>query len=371
MQPDSKVVHAGPRNPSGGLAPPLDRSAVYETPAEGPPFGYGRSHTPGAWDVEAVIGSLEDAGALVFTAGMAALGCLALATLGSGAVVAVPSAGYYETQLMMREVLGPFGVETRVYDAAEPGALHRACQGARLVVVETPATPLLQVIDIGVAAEAARSGGALLICDNTVATPLHQQPLELGADVSWYSGTKLFGGHHDLIAGALVSRDAALLDRVRDVRRMLGVVLAPDPAWLLLRGLRTLALRVPRQSATALELARRLEGHAAVRRVYYPGLPSHADHALAARQMHGGAGCLLSFELADAAAGDRVLSALRLIRHATSFGGAETTCERRSRVEPGRVPDGLLRVSAGIEAVEDVWRDLAGALDASDTCRSG
>ena len=365
MHPDSIPLHAAPPSPTGGLSPPLDRSIVWETPADGPAFRYGRSTAPVAAEAEAVLGALEDAEALVFAAGMSAISCLALATLRSGDAMAVPDVGYYELQLVLRDVLGPFGVETRLYDPRDPTSLPAACRGARVVVVETPANPLLDVVDIRAAAELAHAEGALLVCDNTVATPLHQRPLELGADVSWASASKLLGGHHDLLGGVLTSRDAALLDRVRNVRRMLGAVLAPDPAWLLLRGLRTFALRVPRQSTSAVELARRLERHPLVRRAHHPGLTSHPGHELARRQMAGGFGCLLSFELPDAASADRAIAGLRLIHHATSFGGVVTSCERRSRVEPGRVPDGLIRLSAGIENVDDLWADLAGALDAA------
>ena len=272
MHPDSIPLHAAPPSSTGGLAPPLDRSIVWETPAEGPAFRYGRSTAPVAAEAEAVLGALEDAEALVFAAGMSAISCLALATLRSGDAMAVPDVGYYELQLVLREVLGPFGVEARVYDPRDPASLPAACRGARVVVVETPANPLLDVVDIRAAAELAHAEGALLVCDNTVATPLHQRPLELGADVSWASASKLLGGHHDLLGGVLASRDGGLLERVRNVRRMLGAVLAPDPSWLLLRGLRTFALRVPRQSATAVELARRLERHPLVRRAHHPGL---------------------------------------------------------------------------------------------------
>jgi len=362
MQPDSLLLHAGPRNPTGGLSPALDRSVVWETPDTGAAFVYGRSHAPVAAEAEAILGALEDGEALLFGAGMMAVTCLALAELGQGAAIAVPSLGYYELQLVTREILGRFGVETRVYDPLDRDAFATACRGAAIAVVETPANPLLSIVDVRAAADAAHAAGALLVCDNTVATPLHQRPLELGADVSWYSGTKLFGGHHDLIAGVLVSRDRELLERVREVRRMLGGVLAPDPAWLLARGLRTLHLRVPRQSSNALALAEHLAAHPRVQRVHYPGLPAHRGHDVAASQMAGGFGCLLSFEVADAATADAAINGLRLVRRATSFGGVESSCERRGRVEPGRVPEGLIRVSVGVEAVGDLLADWDAAL---------
>jgi len=245
-------------------------------------------------------------------------------------------------------------------------ALTGAAQGAALTLVETPANPLLDVIDIAAASEAVHAGGGLLVCDNTTASPLVQRPLDLGADVTLQSGTKCLAGHSDALAGVLGTRDAGIVQRVREVRTETGMVLGPDPAWLLIRGLRTLAVRVRRQGETALDLAGRLAADPRVPVVRYPGLPDHPQHALAARQMTGGFGGLLSFELAGAEQADGVERALELIHPATSLGSVESLIERRDRIEPdGRVAPGLLRMSVGLEHPDDLWSDLSQALGAA------
>jgi cystathionine gamma-synthase len=220
------------------------------------------------------------------------------------------------------------------------------------------------VVDIAATAEAVHAGGGLLVCDNTAASPLLQQPLDLGADVALQSGTKYLAGHSDALAGVLTLRDQELAERLLSVRTETGLVLGPDPAWLLLRGLRTLAVRVTRQSESALALAARLAGHSAVTAVSYPGLLSHPGHVLAARQMQGGFGCLVAFELATAERAETVERELRLIHPATSLGSVESLIERRDRIEPaGRLAPGLLRLSVGLEHPDDLWADLAQALD--------
>jgi cystathionine gamma-synthase len=199
--------------------------------------------------------------------------------------------------------------------------------------------------------------------DNTLATPLVQLPLDLGADLTWQSATKYLAGHSDVLAGVLAGRDPDLLDRVRRLRTDTGGVLSPDGAWLVLRGLRTLAVRLERHGASALHLARRLADHPGVVAVHYPGLPADPGHEVAARQMHGGFGGLLAFELRDAAAADAMCDRLALVRRATSLGSVETLIERRARIEPdGRVAQGLLRLSVGLEDVDDLWDDLEGTL---------
>ncbi|MDX6535699.1 MAG: cystathionine gamma-synthase [Gaiellales bacterium] len=362
MEPDSLLVRGLVDNASGGLSPALDRSTTYErVPGGGSP--YGRGHAPVAAEAEALLGALESAEATVFSSGMTAWTCLCLTVLGQGKAIAIPTSGYYEVELLASEVLGRFGVEVRRYDLRDAEGFRRACEGAALAVVETPSNPTLTVTDIAAAAAAAHAGGALLCCDNTFGTPLLQRPLELGADLAWQSATKYLAGHSDLLAGVITTRDAALRERLVWVRRTVGGVLAPDPAWLLLRGLRTLHVRLPRQVATAAELARRLAAHPGVEAVHYPGLPSHPEHQLARRQMPSGAGGVLAFELADGPVADRCEGAVRLVRNATSLGGVETLIERRARIEPeGRVAPGLLRLAVGLEDVDDLWADLAQAI---------
>jgi cystathionine gamma-synthase len=201
-------------------------------------------------------------------------------------------------------------------------------------------------------------------CDNTVATPLLQRPLDHGADVTWQSATKSLSGHSDTLAGVLSVRDDELHRQIMLTRRLVGGVLPPDAAWLLLRGVRTLSVRLERQCATALDLAERIAEHPAVRAIHYPGLPDHPSHELATRQMHGRYGSLLSFELPNAERAEQVEDELRLVRRATSLGSVESLIERRARVEPtGRVPEGLLRLSVGLEDVDDLWDDLRQSLD--------
>jgi cystathionine gamma-synthase len=297
---------------------------------------------------------------------MTAWTAICLTILGQGRALVIPTSGYYEVELLGSEVLARFGVEVRRYDLRDADGFRRACDGAALAIVETPSNPLLAVTDVREAAEAAHAGGALLCCDNTFATPLLQRPLDLGADLAWQSATKYLAGHSDVLAGVVATRDDDLRERLVWTRRTIGGVLPPDPAWLLLRGLRTLHVRLPRQVATAAELARRLDAHPSVAAVHYPGLPDHPEHALATRQMPDGAGGVLSFELADGAAAARCEEAVRLVRNATSLGGVETLIERRARIEPpGRVAEGLLRLAVGLEDVDDLWADLEQAIAAS------
>jgi cystathionine gamma-synthase len=362
MQPDSLLVRGLVDNPSGGLSPALDRSTTFgREPGGGSP--YGRGHAPVAAEAEALLGALEDAEATVFASGMTAWTCMCLAVLGEGSALALATSGYYSLEGFASEILERFGVELRRFDARDRDAFRRACDGAALAIIETPSNPLLTLTDIALAASDAHAGGALLCCDSTFATPLLQRPLDLGADLAWQSATKYLAGHSDVLAGVVTTRDSVLREHLVWTRRTIGGVLAPDAAWLLLRGLRTLHVRLPRQVATASELARRLAAHPAVAAVHYPGLPDHPDHGLALRQMPAGAGGVLAFELADGASARHCEDAVRLVRCATSLGGVETLIECRSRVEPeGRVPEGLLRLSVGLEDVDDLWADLTQAM---------
>ena len=312
-----------------------------------------------------MLGALEHAEATVFASGMTAWTCICLTVLGEAAVLALPTSGYYSLEGFSTGILERFGVELRRYDVRDAEGFRRACEGAALAIVETPSNPLLTLTDIDRAARDAHAGGALLCCDSTFATPLLQRPLDLGADLAWQSATKYLAGHSDVLAGVVTTRDPVLRERLDWMRCTIGGVLAPDAAWLLLRGLRTLHVRLPRQVASAAELARRLAAHPAVRKVHYPGLADHPDHALAQRQMPAGAGGVLAFELSSGPAAGRCEDAVRLARCATSLGGFETLIERRARLEPdGRVPEGLLRLSVGLEDVDDLWADLAQAIEA-------
>jgi cystathionine gamma-synthase len=363
VEPDSLLVRGLVDNPSRGLSPALDRSTTFaREPGGSSP--YGRGHAPLAAEAEALLGALEAAEATVFASGMTAWTCICLTVLADGKALALPTSGYYSLEAFASEILERFGVEVRRYDVRDADDFRRACDGASLAIIETPSNPLLTLTDIAQAARDAHAGGALLCCDSTFATPLLQRPLDLGADLAWQSATKYLAGHSDVLAGVVTTRDEALRDRLQWTRRTIGGILAPDPAWLLLRGLRTLHVRLPRQVASASELAQRLAAHPAVRAVHYPGLAEHPDHELAQRQMPAGAGGVLAFELADGPTAGRCEDSVQLARCATSLGGFETLIERRARTEPeGRVPEGLLRLSVGLEDVDDLWADLTQAIE--------
>jgi cystathionine beta-lyase/cystathionine gamma-synthase len=363
MRPDSLLVRGpGDEDDGDGLSPVVDRSTSFERWATRT-SPYARGGSPTSVEAETLLGALESAKVIAFASGMTAWSNLCVALLRQGSVLVIPDSGYYEPELLAAGPLAAFGVETRRYSPTDPDAFARACRGATLALVETPSNPMLHVVDLDRAIRDAHAGGALVCCDNTVSTPLLTQPLDHGADLSWQSATKTLAGHSDTLAGLVSVRDDELHQRILMARRLFGGVLAPDPAWLLLRGLRTLSVRLERQCASALVLARRLAGHRAVSAVHYPGLPEHPEHELATRQMRGAYGSLLSFELPDAGRAEQVEDRLRIVRRATSLGGVESLIERRARVEPaGRVPEGLLRLSVGLEDVDDLWDDLDRAL---------
>ena len=329
---------------------PLDRSTRWPyAGGELGDFSYSRFDHPTGAAAEQALGELEGGRALLFASGMAAATAAVLALSAPGKTIALGEGCYYGTSRLF-EILAPWGVRYVEYDQSGPPP-----EDADLVWVEIPGNPLLTVPDI----EAAASGPAPVVCDATAATPVLCRPLEHGADVVLHSVTKYLGGHHDTLLGALVFRDDDVHDRVKALRMQTGAIASPDPAWLLLRSLKTLELRVRRQSETALELARRLQQHDQVEVVRYPGL---GPDPLAAKYMRGGYGGLLSFDVDDADTARRVESATRLIANATSLGGVDTTIEGRFRWEGDRVPAGLLRLSVGVEDVEALWADLEQAL---------
>jgi cystathionine gamma-synthase len=335
----------------GGL-PPLDRATIHPFVDATPgPFFYQRTAHPVGAEAERLVGELEGGHALLFSSGTGAAAALLLAMLKPGATVAVAGGGYYGTVGLMRE-LSRWGVEVEEFDqTGEPPV-------ADLVWLEPCSNPLMTFPDLHVAIGRARASGAVVVVDNTVLSPVLLRPLEHGADFVLHSGTKILAGHHDALLGVVACARAEDHARLHAFRTVSGIVAAPDPAWLMLRGMKTLAVRVPRQSATALELARRLTDHRGVERVRYPGL----GDPIAERYVDA-FGPLLSFDVADAESAARVERSLRLIENATSLGGVASTLEARARYEGDRVPPGLLRLSAGLEDVEDLWSDLAQALD--------
>jgi cystathionine beta-lyase/cystathionine gamma-synthase len=337
-----------------GQPPGVERATIrsYDAGAPGP-FYYQRMAHPIGLESERRLGELEGGEALLFPSGAGATTALVLAMLGPGARVAVADGGYWGTVGLLRGELGRWGLEVEAFDQTG------SPPPADLVWLEPCSNPLLSFPDLDAAIAEAHALGARVVVDNTVLSPFLLRPLEHGADFVLHSATKILAGHHDAMLGVVScarSEDAA---RLAAFRAASGIVAAPDPAWLLLRGMKTLALRVERQSASALELARRLAGHSAVEQVRYPGL----DDPVAARYVKS-FGPLLSFDVADADQALRTECALRLIENATSLGGVSSTLEARARWEGERVPPGLLRLSVGLENVDDLWEDLCQALEA-------
>jgi cystathionine gamma-synthase len=338
---------------AAGELPGLDRATVhpYEDASPGP-FYYQRVAHPVGLEAEQLLSELEGGQALLFPSGMAATTAFVLALLGPGATIAVADGGYWGTVGLLREGLGRWGLEVVTFDQTAPPPK------ADLVWLEPCSNPLLTFPDLDAAIESTHAAGGRVLVDNTVLSPLLLRPLEHDADFVLHSATKILAGHHDALIGVVVCSSADTAERLAAFRSASGIVAAPDPAWLLLRGLKTLAVRVERQSAGALEIARRLAGHPAVERVRYPGL----GDPVAARYVEA-FGPLLSFDVADAERAAGLERSLRLIENATSLGGVMSTLEARARWEGDRVPSGLLRLSVGLEDVEDVWADLAHALD--------
>ena len=362
------------------VVPAIYPSTLYErAPDGGYPGGrtYTRDHNPTYDQAEALLNRLEGGeGALLFASGMAAATTV-FETLDPGDHVVAPEQMYWTIQRWLEELAGRGRIALDLVPNGDLAALEAALRPGRtkIVWIETPANPSTAVTDIEEAAEAAHVAGARLVADGTIATPVLCRPLDHGADLVVHSATKQLNGHADVLAGALVTaRRDAWWERLAHDRGYRGAVLGPFEAWLLLRGMRTLFLRVPRSAESAMRIAERLASHPAVLEVHYPGLPSHPGHAVAARQMSGGFGMLLSFRpRGGGAAAKRVAGALRLFRNATSLGGVESLVEHRAPVEgPGtRVPDDLLRLSIGIEAVEDLLEDLDRALAAGGGSRRG
>ena len=319
---------------------------------------YGRYATPNVQACEARLAALEGAPTLLFASGMAAIAATALACLTAGDRVLVPSDGYFHTRVLMRDIMGPLGVETvEVATRALPDA---DLSGIALVVVETPSNPGLDLVDLPALAARCRAAGARLAVDNTFATGLLQRPLELGADIALASDTKAAGGHSDLILGHVACADDPLLEAVAARRKFTGSIPGPFEAWMLSRSLETLEIRMQRMCANATAAATLLDADTRVA-VCWPGLPDHPDHDLARRQMQA-PGFVLGATFPDRAAADRFVAAAGILP-ATSFGGTHTSADRRARWGDA-VAEGFLRLSLGIEPEGPLIASLARGLDA-------
>jgi len=361
MQPDSWLAHAGrPDEPGAPLNVPL-------VPVSNYVLGGGREYardgsTPGWEALEEIVGGLEGGEALAFASGMAAAAAV-FDQLPSGASVVLPDDCYQGVVALAAAGEGKGRWSVARLPTEDTVAWLAAAESSDLLWLESPSNPLLKVADLRAICGAPRKPGSILAVDNTFATSINQRPLEMGADISMHSATKFIGGHSDLLAGMLITRDPDLLSALRAARTLGGATPGSMEVFLAVRGLRTMALRVERAQENAGRLARWLESHPAVELVRYPGLESHPTHDVAAAQL-GGFGSMISFDVAGgASAADAVCAAVKLICHASSLGGVESTMERRaSNAGQEHLPPSLLRLSVGIESFEDLRNDLDQAL---------
>jgi cystathionine gamma-lyase len=362
----TRAVHAGLPTPVAGepfLPGPTFAAPYHLDPHAGPgaaPDGYGRPDNPTRRLLETAIGSLEGGDVLAFSTGQAAVTAVLLTQARPGDRVVLPADGYYPMRSFATGVLASLGVTVEFVPTAGP---HPPLDGVRLLWLETPANPGLDVCDIAELSTRAHASGALVVVDNTTATPLGQRPLDLGADIVVASGTKALTGHSDLLVGYVATRTPALLEAVRTWRNTTGSIPGAFDAWLAHRSLFTVDLRLARQSANAAAVAGLLAARADVTGVRWPGLPTDPAYPIASVQMRRIPG-IVAFDLGDEARVGRFLAAAHLVFAATSFGGVHTTADRRAQWGDDTAP-GFVRLSCGIEDTPDLVADIAAALDAS------
>jgi len=374
----TRAVHVGnERDPqTGAVVPPIHVASTFVQPGAGEwgEFDYARSGSPNRKALEKTVASLEGGThALAYASGMAAThGATML--LSSGEHVVAGSDIYGGTYRLLHKILDRSAVEVSLVSSVDLDAFEAAfTEKTRLAWIESPGNPLMTITDIAACAEIAHRHGALLAVDNTFATPVLSRPLEMGADIVMHSATKYLCGHSDALGGVLVTANSKLHDDLYFVQNATGAVMAPLATFLIARGIKTLELRVREQSKSALWLAEQLAGHARVKRVLYPGLPSHPGHELATRQMDGAYGAMLSFELAGGFdETKRVAQATRLFQLAVSLGAVESLIEQPASMshasydaadrEAHGIVDSLIRLSVGLEHPEDLWADLQQAI---------
>jgi cystathionine gamma-synthase len=360
---DTVAVQAGrPARVAGApMNAPITLSSTYVQDAT---IEYGRDGNETWGALETALGTLDGGRAVTFASGLAASTAIA-ALVPPGGTVVLASVAYHGVRNIFDRMQSDGRLSVRMVQPDDTDAVTAAADGADMVWVESIANPLIVVADIPAIATAARERGAITVVDATFATPLRQRPLELGAEIVLHSATKLIGGHSDLLLGAVICRDPTHADFLVTYRHDHGAIPGAFDAFLALRGLRTLAVRLDRAEASAAELARRLASHPHVSKVHYPGLPDDPQHERASRVLPNGSGSMLSFEIAGTPEQtDAFLARLRLLAHATSLGGVESLIERRARYagDASIVGPTLCRLSVGIENVEDLWADLDGAL---------
>jgi cystathionine gamma-synthase len=362
---ESKVVAAGrpAKQPDGALNPPIALNSTFH---EGGPIGYGRYGNETWSALEEAISVLEGGKTLLFSSGMAAISAV-FSLLPDGAVIVAANNGYQGTTTLLKKLHESEKLKVRFVNLANTDECLAAIPGAQMLYLESPLNPLLEVVDLPKIIAAGKSAGCGVAVDNTLATPLLQNPLALGADISIHSVTKYLSGHSDLILGSLSTNDQALYGRLEQSRRYGGAIAGPFEAWIALRGLRTFALRMQRSQENAMELATRLSKDSRISKVRYPGLATDSYHSLAKSFMKG-FGAMISFDVnASVEQVDLMCNSSKLITNATSLGGVESIWERRRRwaTESATVPENLIRFSVGIENVDDLWADIQQALTAA------
>ena len=383
------AVHAGDDHDEhfGALSVPIYPASVYAfTDAdeaseihneEKPGYYYGRLGNPTQRTLEHAMCELEAGeAALALASGMAAISAAVFSLVKSGEHIVAPASGYATTANFLRHIGERFGIETTFVDARDAANYAAAVKpNTKLLWVETPSNPVLQITHIAAVAATAREYDINTVVDNTFATPVNQRPLELGADAVVHSATKYLGGHSDLTAGVIVGSSEIVEAARQGPNKFYGGNIAPQVAWLVLRGIKTLALRMERHNSNAYAIANMLSEHPAVTAVFYPGLKSHYNHDIAAEQMLGGFGGMIGFDLGTVEAGKAFVNRLRLCTLATSLGGVETIIQHSASMTHAAIPleerlkagisDGLLRLSVGIEDVEDIAADISQALGGS------
>ena len=362
---ESKVVAAGrpAKQPDGALNPPIALNSTFH---EGGPVGYGRYGNETWSALEDAISVLEGGKTLLFSSGMAAISAV-FSLLPEGAVIVAANNGYQGTTTLLKKLHESEKLKVRFVNLANTDECLAAIPGAQMLYLESPLNPLLEVVDLPKIIAAGKSAGCGVVVDNTLATPLLQNPLALGADISIHSVTKYLSGHSDLILGSLSTNDQALYGRLEQSRRYGGAIAGPFEAWIALRGLRTFAIRMQRSQENAMELATRLSKDSRISKVRYPGLATDSYHSLAKSFMKG-FGAMISFDVnASVEQVDLMCNSSKLITNATSLGGVESIWERRRRwaTESATVPENLIRFSVGIENVDDLWADIQQALTAA------
>ena len=362
---ETKVVAAGrpEKKPDGALNPPIALNSTFH---EGGPIGYARYGNETWSALEDAISILEGGKSLIFSSGMGAISCV-ISLLPEASVIVAAHNGYQGTTTMLKKMHEDKRLEVRFVDLANTEAVLAAIPGAKMLYLESPTNPAIEVVDLPTVIAAGKAAHCVVVVDNTLATPMIQNPLALGADITLHSVTKYLSGHSDLLLGSISTKENALYGRLEQARRYSGSIAGPFEAWLALRGLRTFALRMQRSQENALELANRLVKDPRVLKVRYPGLVTDPYHERAKSFMKG-FGAMISFEVnATTAQIDQMCDFSKLITNATSLGGVESIWERRRRwaTESHTIPENLIRFSVGIESVDDLWSDIQFAFTAA------